>query len=162
MSEINFTVRQLRVDEWSLYKRIRLEGLSKNPEAFSPSRNESEFTDSDWQARLSHSDGSIFGLFADIEIVGLTAVVRDKKNPTVAHLTQSYIQQPFRDKGLSKLLYQERIYWARDQGDIELLTLDVNEDNLASQNACKNFGFIQSDSYLDQTQKVMVYTLALK
>jgi L-amino acid N-acyltransferase YncA len=56
-------------------------------------------------------------------------------------LVSSYIQEPHRRKGLSKLFYQTRIDWAKAQGNIKALILELRDDNLPSQKAHQNFGF---------------------
>jgi RimJ/RimL family protein N-acetyltransferase len=43
--------------------------------------------------------------------------------------------------GLSKLFFEARIKWAKDQGDIKTLFLEHRDDNLPSQKAHEAFGF---------------------
>lgn len=158
---MEFTIISLDAEDWTLYKAIRLEALLKYPNFFCPSRNEVNFSKNDWLERIVNPNGCIFGLFLNSDIIGVTSIVRDNSVSTTAHLTQSYIKPPFQKKGLSKLLYKSRISWAIDQANIKLLTFDVDEDNLSSQSACKEFGFTLSDSYMEKDKKVLVYTLAI-
>lgn len=139
----SFTLRQLTPDDWPLYRDLRLEALRKHPAFFSPSRDETNFSESDWRARLSNPNSATFGLFSGSEMIGLTGIVREGNDPssTTALLVSSYLQREFRGKGLSKLFFDARIQWAEVQGDIKTLILEHRDDNLPSQRAHAKFGF---------------------
>lgn len=138
-----YTIRQLSSDDWQIYRDIRLEALTKNPEFFSPSRDETKFTESDWKERLSNKNAASFGLFANGVTIGLTGIVREGNNPeaTSAHLVSSYIKQQYRRLGLSKQFYNARFEWAKNQKNIKMLILEHRDDNLPSQMAHQKFGF---------------------
>ena len=53
----------------------------------------------------------------------------------------SYIDSEYRGKGLSALLYQARINWARTLG-FERITVGHREGNEASKAANQKFGFV--------------------
>ena len=99
-------------------------------------------TDTDWKERLSDVTSASFGLFSEKnEIVGLTGIVRDKEEPSIAWMVASYIQAPFRRMGLADLLYQARIQWAKEQGDINTLIVHHREDNEISRKSHQRFNF---------------------
>jgi hypothetical protein len=68
------TVRQLNRNDWQLYKTVRLESLVKHPAYFSPSRNETAFTEADWKERLNNPNAATFGLFENGRIIGITGI----------------------------------------------------------------------------------------
>ncbi len=82
--------------------------------------DEFAFTDMDWRERSTSTQGITFGLFFGTEPVGISTAARGKNQPdaTRAHLVGSYIRPEHRRKGFSRLFYDARIAWAREQGDI--------------------------------------------
>jgi RimJ/RimL family protein N-acetyltransferase len=144
----DFTIRQFTPEDWQNYRDIRLEALKKHPAYFSPSRDETKFTEADWKERLGNKNAASFGLFSEDKVIGLTGIVREGNNPeaTTAHLVSSYIREEYRRSGLSRLFFEARIKWARDQGNIRALLLEHRDDNLPSQKAHQKFGFQLIDS----------------
>jgi RimJ/RimL family protein N-acetyltransferase len=139
---MEFSTRQLTTNDWQTLKHIRLEALSLHPNFFSPSSDEFQFSEADWTERLSNPDGATFGLFHNKnEIIGLTGIYRDKKDPQLAWLVASYIQAPYRRKGLTRLLYQARIDWAKIQNHIHTLVVHHREDNEISKKSHQKFNF---------------------
>jgi len=124
--------------------RIRLESLQQHPDVFCPSRDEFEFTEEDWRARLRGTHGVTFGLFVDGKISGISTVIRQGNQPAArrAELVGSYIRQDYRGQGLSRLFYEARIAWAKSQGDIDTLIVEARENNHASHGAHRRFGFL--------------------
>lgn len=138
-----YSIRQLNPNDWQIYREIRLEALKNHPAYFSPSKDETKFTKTDWKERLSNKNAASFGLFAENKIIGLTGIVREGNNPqsTRAHLVSSYIKNEYRKLGLSKLFFEVRMTWAKSQDNIKTLILEHRDDNLPSQMAHQKFGF---------------------
>lgn len=126
---------------------MRLEALKKEPGNFGNSYDmEAAFPEETWIARLTNPVGACFGLYHGNTLIGITAiVVTDKDKPQEAYLTQSYIRKEHRGKGLSQLLYNARINWAK-QHDIKGLVIGHRETNIASKKANQHFGFVYSHS----------------
>lgn len=113
-----------------------------HPNFFAPSRDEFKFTETDWKERLINPDGASFGLInGKNETIGLTGINRDKKDRAFAWLVSSYIQAPHRRMNLTRLLYEARIQWAKDQNDIHTLVVHHREDNEASRRSHQKFNF---------------------
>ena len=140
---MNPTLRELKELDWAVLKAIRLESLTLHPDLFSPSRDEFAFTEMDWRERLTATQGVTFGLFFGTEPVGISTVFREGNQPdaTRAHLVGSYLRPEHRRKGFSRLFYDARIAWAREQGDIGTLVVEAREDNIPSHSAHQHFGF---------------------
>lgn len=138
---MNFSVRQLTSHDWQIVKQIRLEALRLHPNFFAPSRDEFKFTEDDWKERLSNPTSASFGVFNEKnEIIGLTGITRDKSDPALAWLVSSYIQVPYRRMGLTRLLYETRIQWAKEN-NIHTLVVHHREDNEASRKSHQKFNF---------------------
>lgn len=166
MNEIS--LRQLLSGDWKIYRDIRLEALKKHPAYFSPSRDETAFSESDWRERLLNPDAATFGLFSGKDLIGISGIFREKNNSAGerAFLVGTYIQENFRRRGLSKPLFNVRIEWARKQNGIKTLVLEHREDNLAVQKAHQRFGFRLSSSRNQTwpdgtTSPCLIYELSL-
>lgn len=139
---MNFSTRKLTAEDWQIVKQIRLEALQLHSNFFAPSRDEFKFTESEWKDRLSGASSASFGVFNEKnEIIGLTGITRDNDDAGLAWLVSSYIQAPYRRMGLTRLLYEARIQWAKAQNDIHTLVVHHREDNEASRKSHQKFKF---------------------
>jgi hypothetical protein len=57
---------------------------------------EAAFTDQQWQDRINGHNSDCFGLFCGDQLIGVTGIVIDKDDPTLALMTQSYIRKEHR------------------------------------------------------------------
>lgn len=145
----NIYVRAFHADEWSLLKAKRLEALRKCSKVFT-GRYEVEANQDDqyWKNTVTRgADGRVFGLFDGDELIGITGVFRNKNDSSGASvmLCMSYIDENYRGLGLSRLLYQARLAWARENG-YQRACVSHREDNIASQRANAAFGFVRTNS----------------
>lgn len=139
---MNYHIRQFAPEESDIYKTIRLEALQLEPGMFSNSYVlEAAFPDENWIRSLSDPDMARFGLYSDDELIGLTSIVINKEDKDEAYMTQSYIRKAHRGKGLSGILYEARIAWAK-QHNVKRLHIGHRESNIASKAANQKFGFI--------------------
>ena len=78
-----------------------------------------------------------------MEAVGLTGMVQDRRDETgqTGGLVMSYLQPPYRGRGLSRLLYQARLDWAIAQTNWTTLVVSCRAGNEASRRANQTFGF---------------------
>jgi GNAT superfamily N-acetyltransferase len=163
---MEYTIRQFLPHEGEMYKSIRLEALQLSHGMFGNSHaTEAAYNDSLWQDRLKSPTTACFGLFGNDELIGLTSIVCNAERPDEAYMTQSYIREEHRGLGLSKLLYEARIAWARAHG-VKLLTIGHRESNLASKAAVQRFGFRHSHRETRQwpdgaTEDMIYYSLDL-
>ena len=163
---MKIVLKKFSTDDWQECRTIRLEALAAHPNFFCPSRDETQFAEADWKMRLNNSNAGTFGLYIDETLVGLTGVVRDHTELEKAHLVSSYIRPQFRKMGLSKLFYEARITWAKDQKNIKFLVVDHNEENEPSMKAHQKFGFKFSHSYEEVSRsgnlkKILCYKLEI-
>jgi RimJ/RimL family protein N-acetyltransferase len=56
-------------------------------------------------------------------------------------MVASYIKPPYRRQGLTRLLYEARIQWAKEQNDIHTLIMHHRSDNEISRKAHQKFKF---------------------
>lgn len=82
-----------------------------------------------------------FGLYHGDECIGLTGVVEHKDNPQDTLLIASYIRKEHRGKGLSRMLYEARIVWAKENG-YKRAIISHRASNVASKAANQKHGFV--------------------
>jgi RimJ/RimL family protein N-acetyltransferase len=163
----NYTISQFIPEEVQAYKTMRLEALRLEPGMFGNSHAiEAAFADDQWLARVSNPDGACFGLYCGDELIGITGIViSDKERPEEAYMTQSYIRNAHRGKGLSRMLYEARLAWARKQ-KLKRLVIGHRIGNTASYAANQHYGFRfthkESRMWPDgKTEDMMYYELSL-
>lgn len=138
----SYTIRQFTAADVSIYRAIRLEALQTEPGFFGNSyATELAYANEQWLARITNPYGACFGLYHLNDLIGITAIIiLDKDKAHTAYMTQSYIRPAHRGKGLSKLLYNARLQWAREQGIVRLL-IGHRRSNISSMKANQKFGF---------------------
>lgn len=142
---MNVIIKRLSEDDWFEFSQIRLEALQTDPQAFGSNyQKESPLTEADWRNRLR---GNAIFLICEAETpIGMTAVGidRDDESGKTAILWGSWLAPSFRRQGLSELMYQIRIEWAKAQPTVERLVVAHRASNLAAQNAIRKHGFLET------------------
>ena len=82
-------------------------------------------------------------LFDDETPIGMTSISIDREDLTgkTALLWGSWLAPEYRGKGLSDLMYQSRINWAKAQPNVEKIIVSHRASNLASKYANQKHGF---------------------
>jgi RimJ/RimL family protein N-acetyltransferase len=138
----SYSIRRFLPEDLELYKAIRLESLQLEAAMFSSNyAREASFTDQQWLDRINGHNSDCFGLFYGDQLIGVTAIVTDWNDPTLALMTQSYIRQEHRGKGLSRLLYESRLAWVAERPQIMRLRIGHRESNHISKAANQHHGF---------------------
>jgi len=136
-----YHIRTFLPEEVMLYKGIRLEALQAEAGVFSSSHaREAAFSDEQWMDRIQNENNVCFGLWCNDELIGITGVVVEKETPGDGLMVQTYIRQGYRGKGLSRMMYEARLQWARARGLKRLIT-GHKESNIISKAANQHFGF---------------------
>ena len=92
-------IKLLSQFDWHLWKKIRLEALKKNPEAFGSSFEEETLrSDSDWESSLISSD--VFGAFSQNSLIGTAGffTYSQTKQKHKGGLFGVYVLPEFRNK----------------------------------------------------------------
>ncbi|QIP11229.1 GNAT family N-acetyltransferase [Spirosoma aureum] len=133
---------QFEKQDWMSLKSIRLEALREEPGVFGSSfSKEALLSDSSWQERLAAKDRAHFGLFLDNgECVGITGIGKQTSAGNSVVLVASYIKKEHRGRGLSKLFYDVRIDWAKQNG-YDKAIVSHRDTNLMSKAANQKAGF---------------------
>ena len=141
----NISIRKLGENDWRLLKEIRLKALKSDPLVFGSNYEyESKFTAADWRERLKSEDSAIFMLFAGETPIGMTgvSVFRDDETRRTAIFWGSWLATDYRGQGLSKLMYETRLEWARAHPTVRRIIVSHRASNVVSKYANQKHGFV--------------------
>lgn len=98
---------------------------------------------SEWRLQLRGEDSAIFIIEQDDEPVGITCVsvyCDDPSNET-AILWGSWLKPEVRGIGLSTMMYESRIGWAKTHSSVKKIIVSHRQSNERSKRANQRFGF---------------------
>jgi len=150
---MKYSIRKLEAKDWRVFSEIRLRALQTDPTVFGSNYElESKFEAAEWKTKLSNPDSAVFAVFDGERPIGMTGVGVDRNDPSrrTALLWGSWLEPDARGKGISTLLYEARIEWARQQPGVERIIVSHRDSNLASKFANQKFGFVSTH----ETEKV--------
>jgi RimJ/RimL family protein N-acetyltransferase len=141
----SITIRPLEVAEWPQLRDLRLRALEDTPGAFSATYDEAvRRSETEWRAMLTDPTRRVFGLFDGDTMIGITGVLtsREDSSGQTAVLVMSYIVREYRGRGLSRMLYEARLAWARAHPKLNRIVVSHRESNEASRRANQRHGFV--------------------
>ena len=140
MSEAGITIRRLSPEDAALFRDIRLEGLRRDPDAFSSIfEDESGKELSFFAERLDRS--AVFGAFRGAELLGVAGfyVQPGPKHRHKGTLWGMYVRPQARGAGIAGRLVAAVVEHARLH--VELIQLTVVSENLAARRLYERLGF---------------------
>lgn len=159
MTEAPVAIRRLQRAHAERFRDIRLEGLRRLPDAFGSSFEEENAHDLSWFAeRLEGSH--VLGAFDADELLGVAAflVQRGRNAAHKGRLVGMYVRPAAQGRGVGRALVKATLDVAR--GQVELIQLTVERNNLAARRLYTNLGFQEyglekdalkvGDRYLDE------------
>ncbi len=138
-------IKRLNENDWQELRALRLKALQSDPAVFGSNyQKESTMTESEWKNWLQSEDAAIFILYENTTPLGMTGINVDRDDPTkkTAILWGSWLEPHARGKGLSKIMYRERIAWAKKHPTIERIVVSHRASNLRSKRAAQKHGFL--------------------
>ena len=122
-----FHVRRAASGDESIVRALRLEAMTRAPEAFgSTYERELARTPADWQRWLS--TGATFILMDAERASGIVAGLHDPADPSVVHLMSMWVDPACRGAGAADMLVSSVLSWARAEGAgaVRLAVIDAN------------------------------------
>ncbi len=148
MSDVK--IRLLTLQDWRLYKSVRLTSLEDSPDSFgSTFEQEAALSDAEWQARLDLAFRGLeaLPLIAELagQMVGLAWGVIHEPDSKTAHIYQMWVSPSQRGKGIANSLLSEITTWAFHKG-CERIALAVTTNNDAAMSLYKSSGYLPAGS----------------
>jgi ribosomal protein S18 acetylase RimI-like enzyme len=137
-------IQRMILNDWEKYKKIRLEALRKNPEAFGSSYDEAiEKTDAQWKESVENPKNYIFAACDGEEWIGMMAAYQEKgsKMKHIGYVWGVYMRDTYRGQKIGKKLMQVLLDELRQNKEIEKLNLNVNTEMVAATKMYQSFGF---------------------
>lgn len=158
----NFSMRNLEIislptSQWEQYKRLRLEALKNDPQAFSSNyAREAAYPDEKWQKRVADANaGKVSKMYfakLDGKLVGMVGSYRDDEGLInhKAEIWGVYVDPNYRGKGVAKSLMGKILEELEKDEDINIVKLGVNSDQQNAVRLYESFGFsfVKSEKHL--------------
>ncbi|MCB9987817.1 MAG: GNAT family N-acetyltransferase [Rhodospirillales bacterium] len=150
MKKENISIRALGEGDWQIFRDLRLKALQTDSAVFSSTyEQEKDNDENDWKSWFAEGK-RVFGLFDGKRMIGLTGVFtrREDQSGRTGIMAASYIEKEYRGYGLSRLLYEARLDWARQYRQWDRLVISHRKSNEVSRRANQAFGFKYTGSAL--------------
>ena len=137
----SITVRLLAAEDFALFRSLRLEALTLEPQAFASSLSDwSRMTDEDWRTRLETID--VFVAFEGEEPAGLMGLGREQGSRTRHRglLIMVYVRAIHRGQGIGDCLIEAVLDRARTKG-MRQVELAASAENPAALGLYRRHGF---------------------
>jgi dihydropteroate synthase len=135
-------IRQLRPEDWRLWRELRLRALADSPDAFAETLAEARARDdADWQAGAVPRP-HVAQLVAERggAPAGMAVAVIDLDDPARANLYAMWVAPEARGAGIGRALVDAALRWTRGRAALEL-SLQVTEGNEPARALYEGCGF---------------------
>ena len=155
---MNFSFRTLRIEDYQVYRSLRLDCLKKFPEKFGSSHDEeAEILLAKFQKFvLNPTSAFLLGAFDDENLIGIAGFVRAERRKTRhrGEIVQVYVSPDYAGRGVGASLLQKVIEASFEIEGIEQLELSVVADNQQAVKLYEKFGFktygVQTNYFKDE------------
>jgi ribosomal protein S18 acetylase RimI-like enzyme len=131
-------VEELRADQWSVWRDLRLKALTDAPDSFGATLAvDSARTDAEWNVPTVFGEHR-FVVYVDDALAGMCFV---KAGPGTAHLYAMWVDPQFRGLGCGSALVERAIATALEDGS-DSMELRVASHNVAAVQLYLRHGFI--------------------
>jgi ribosomal protein S18 acetylase RimI-like enzyme len=137
---MSISIKKLTKDDWKIYKEIRLQMLSEEPQAYSQTFEElSNRSDEDWREKTAADNMTILSIWTDGKLAGMNGLFYEKSD-TVA-IWGMFVRKEFRGLGLGKKLMQEIEKEIRKDKVVTKIQVSVTTSQVAALELYKKLGF---------------------
>lgn len=146
-------MRRLDPGEWRILRRLRLELLSCDPEAFgSTHAAEAAMSDDEWMARAARATGAQGATFVAVddaagEPVGIVTGYRPDLAVNETEMVSMWTAPAARGRGTGAALVDALVGWASQEG-FDAVNLWVMRGNEVAARLYQRHGFVEHTSYV--------------
>lgn len=139
-------IRRLVEADWEEFRRLRLEGLRLEPEAFGSDITEAEGrTPEYWQGRLRPNPGTfLMGAWEGAQLVGMVGFQRQEglKERHKGTIFSVYVSPAYRKGGTGRRLMLQVLDEVREMEGVVQVLLGVGDLNLPARRLYDSVGFV--------------------
>lgn len=140
MNEIK--VKKLSGDDWKIYKELRLQMLTEEPQAYSQTLEELEKrSDKDWKEKTVADNMTILTIWVDGKLAGMNGLFYEEKD--VVAIWGMFIRKEFRGMGLGKKLMDEIEKEIRKDKGVKKIQVSVTSSQVPAFELYKKIGFTE-------------------
>lgn len=139
-------IRQLDAKDAAMYRTLRIEALTNDPDAFGASLEDAlKAPLQKTENRLSDKTAVTFGAFEEEKLVGNVTLSMEtgSKSRHRASVYAVYVTPSARSKGIARQLMETLIEFADQHSEIEQLYLMVTSTNMAAVALYGHLGFLK-------------------
>ncbi|WP_439660765.1 GNAT family N-acetyltransferase [Lentzea sp. HUAS TT2] len=140
-------IHQVMPDDWELWRDVRLEALTADPDGFgSTLAREQAYTEDDWRESVERG----------LKLVALApepaGLVGAASKPSGLELYSMWVRSSHRGRGIGEALVKAVLAWAVEEG-WKVVRLRVYDDNEPARRLYKRLGFVDADEpeYMEWT-----------
>ncbi len=151
-------------EDWEVYRNIRIEALTKNPEAFGSTLAEAlSKPDEYWQSRLAREDLFIVLARADNSLEGAKSITGARIEEGVWKIIAVYTRPEFRRQGLAEKVLREVLNEIKRRGGSKVtLNVTARTEQEAARAVYKKLGFKEVEMCVDEGENIYKMELDLE
>lgn len=139
-NEEKIRIKWLTEDDWLIYKKIRLEAITRVPSAFGTAYEEEvEHPESVWRERTPNCLFAFVGE-TSVGLIGHIRLTRIKQKHIV-HIVSFYVKEEYRGRGIGKALLEGIMERIRGYSGVEKVALSVSSTQVPALRLYEKYGF---------------------
>lgn len=137
---MNIEIKKLTRDDWQVYKELRLQMLTEEPQAYSQTLEELENRfDQDWIDKTVADNMAILAAWVDGKLAGMSGLFYEEKD--VVAIWGVFVRKEFRGIGLGeKLIEETEKEIIKDKG-VKRIQIEVTVTQIPAWQLYKKLGF---------------------
>lgn len=137
---MSISIKKLTKEDWKIYKEIRLQMLSEEPQAYSQTLEElSSRNDEDWKEKTISDTMAVITIRVDEKLAGMNGLFYENRE-TVA-IWGMFVRKEFRGMGLGKKLMEEIEKEIREDKVVKKIHVSVTDSQIPAWELYKKLGF---------------------
>ncbi len=157
---MNIKIIKSDISNWREFRKIRLESLRCEPEAFTSSlKKTEEYSDEYWIDMVSDINNIVLLAFVDKTVVGIirAALIDEDVKEGTAFIGSFYVNINYRKQGIGKLLMDELINRIKENSEIYAVRLWVGIKQFDAINFYESYGFKKVNEEIKDGKKELVF-----
>lgn len=137
---MSISIKKLTKEDWMIYKEIRLQMLSEEPQAYSQTLEElSKRSDEDWKEKTISDTMAVITIWVDEKLAGMNGLFYEKTD--VIAVWGMFVRKEFRGMGFGKRLMEEIEREIRRDKRVKKIQVSVTSSQTVAWELYKKLGF---------------------